>query len=248
MHGKTDPAARKKKAAFSVDLDALTPDETRQMVQDLRTHQIELEMQNEELRLAQAELDASRARYFDFYDLAPVGYVTVNESGLIQDANLTFSRLLGVDRRALVKQPLSRFILTDDRDINYLHRKQVFSTGEQHTSELRLLRMDGTPFWGHLAAIAAEDANGDPVCRIVVSDITERKATEEALREIQRMESIRELSSGIAHDYLNLLGIMMENASLAQTQLPLHHPARVYIEKALAAMERAAELHKQMPA
>ena len=68
-------------------------------------------MQNEELRRTQEELEASRARYFDLYDLAPVGYFTLSEQGLILEANLTAARLLGVARGALVKQPLSRFIL-----------------------------------------------------------------------------------------------------------------------------------------
>ncbi len=101
-------------------------------------HQIELEMQNEELRRPQAELDAARARYFDLYDLAPVGYCTLSEKGLILEANLTAATLLGVARGALVKQPISRFILKEDQDIYYLHRKQLFETGEPQTCELRI--------------------------------------------------------------------------------------------------------------
>ena len=79
------------------------------MLHDLRVHQIELEMQNEELRRTQADLEASRARYFDLYDLAPVGYFTISERGLILEANLTAATLLGVARGALIKQPLTRF-------------------------------------------------------------------------------------------------------------------------------------------
>ena len=100
-------------------------------------HQIELEMQNEELRRAQVELDAARARYFDLYDLAPVGYCTVSEEGLILEANLTAATLLGVARGALVKQPLTRFILTEDQDIYYLHRKQLFETTGGRTAGVR---------------------------------------------------------------------------------------------------------------
>jgi PAS domain-containing protein len=68
-------------------------------------HQIELEMQNEELRRVQVELDDARARYFDLYDLAPVGYCTISEKSLIQGANLTTTALLDVSRSTLVKQP-----------------------------------------------------------------------------------------------------------------------------------------------
>jgi len=61
----------------------------KQVLHDLRAHQIELETQNEELRRVQSELEVSRERYFDLYDLAPVGYVTLNEQGSILEANLT---------------------------------------------------------------------------------------------------------------------------------------------------------------
>ena len=70
-----------------------------------------------------AQLDAARARYFDLYDLAPVGYVTVSEQGLILEANLTATTLLSVSRGKLMNQLLTRFILKEDQDIYYLHRK-----------------------------------------------------------------------------------------------------------------------------
>jgi len=63
---------------------------------ELRVHQIELEMQNRELHRTQGELEAARARYFDLYDLAPVGYLTVSKNGLILEANFTAATLLGV--------------------------------------------------------------------------------------------------------------------------------------------------------
>ena len=118
------------------------------MLHELRVHQIELEMQNEELRRAQAELGAARARYFDLYDLAPVGYVTVSEKGLILEANLTAATLLGVARGSLIKRPMSKFILKEDHDIYYLHRKKLFETREPQECELRMGKEDGTVFWG----------------------------------------------------------------------------------------------------
>src|SRR5512140_3177968 len=107
------------------NLDALSPEEMRRTFHELRVHQIELELQNEELRQAQAELDAARARYFDLYNLAPVGYCTVSEQGLILEANLTAAALLGVARTDLVQRPLTSFILPEDQDIYYLYRKQL---------------------------------------------------------------------------------------------------------------------------
>ncbi|MFA6291080.1 MAG: PAS domain S-box protein [Victivallales bacterium] len=164
------------------NLNAMTPEETQCLIHELRVHQIELEMQNEELRRVQTELDTARERYFDLYELAPVGYCTISEQGLILEANLTAATLLGVPRGALVKQLLTRFILKEDQDIHYLHRKQLFEDGEPQTWDLRMLKNDGTIFWGHLVAAAAQATYGSPVCLIAISDITKRKQVEEALR------------------------------------------------------------------
>ena len=158
-----------------------------QVEEKLRTHQIELELQNEELRRTHAALDATRARYFDLYDLAPVSYVTVSETGLILEANLSAATLLGVVRGALATQPIfSHFILKEDQDIYYRHRQQLFATGAPQACELRMVKKDGTLYWVHLAASiaqepstsAAQTASGAPVCRIVLSDISTRKQVE----------------------------------------------------------------------
>lgn len=98
-------------------------EEIRLMLHELQVHQVELEMQNQELRRAQAELDAARIRYFELYDLAPVGYISLNQNGLIVEVNLTVATLLGFERGALAMQPMSRYIHQEDQDIYYLHRK-----------------------------------------------------------------------------------------------------------------------------
>ncbi|MDP3098094.1 MAG: PAS domain S-box protein [Syntrophales bacterium] len=191
LRRRAEGIARGKTFRIPENMESLSIEATRQMLHELRVHQIELEMQNEELRRAQEELNAARARYFDLYDLAPVGYFTLSEKGLILEANLTAATLLGVARGALVKQPIFRFLLPEDQDIYYRHRTQLFEThlassgqaGEPQACELRLVKTDGTAFWGHLAATAAQDADGAPVCRVVLSDITDRKQAEEALRE-----------------------------------------------------------------
>jgi diguanylate cyclase (GGDEF)-like protein/PAS domain S-box-containing protein len=153
------------------------------MFHDLRVHQAELEMQNEELRQAQAALDTARARYFDFYDLAPVGYLSVNARGLIEQANLATATLLGMARGALIKQPISHFILKADQEIFYLYRQQIIDTGQHQPCELRMTKADGTPFCGQLESIAVPNEAGAPTLRIVLSDFSERKRDEMALRE-----------------------------------------------------------------
>jgi PAS domain S-box-containing protein len=144
------------------------------------------------LRSAQAEIEAGRARYFDLYDLAPVGYVTVGEKGLVLEANLTAAALLGVNRAALVRQPLTRFILKKDQDLFYLLRKRLAegAGGQAHslqTCELRMLKPDGSYFWAQLDATAAEGPDGAPAYRVVLSDITERRERQQHVELLVRM-------------------------------------------------------------
>jgi PAS domain S-box-containing protein len=156
--------------------------DTQRLVHELQVHQTELEMQNEELRRAQHELEVSREKYFDFYDLAPVGYLTLNEPGLILEANLTAARLMGVARTDLLQQPLTRFILREDLDIFHQHRQQLFETRAPQSYELRLTRPGGAPFWVRGEAILAQDhATAAPVCRMTFSDITTLKQADETL-------------------------------------------------------------------
>jgi PAS domain S-box-containing protein len=204
LRRRAEENVREKAAQSPRNLDALSPAETGRIMYELQVHQIELEMQNEELRRAQAELEKSRERYFSLYDLAPVGYVTVSETGLILEANLTAATLLGVARGDLVKQPISLFILKEDQDIYYLHRKRLFETGQPQMCEIRMLKKEGTPFWAHLEAAAAQEADSAPICRVILSDISERKQIEakkveiEALRQINQAKS--ELLANVSHE------------------------------------------------
>jgi diguanylate cyclase (GGDEF)-like protein/PAS domain S-box-containing protein len=168
---------------------APSPEAARQLLHDLQVHQIELEMQNEELRRTHTALEASRSHYFDFYDLASVGYCTVTEKGLIKEVNLTTCALLNVPRNQLIKQPIGKFIFNDDQSIYYGLRHRLRDSGESLSCELRLLQRDDTPFWAHLVVSAVQDDDGVTELRMVLSDITERKQAEQALRESESFKS-----------------------------------------------------------
>jgi PAS domain S-box-containing protein len=185
----------------------LPPEAARRALHELRVHQIELEMQNEELRRVQTELEESRARYFDLYDLAPVGYLTLDDKGIILEANLTAARLLGVPRGDLVKQPLSKFILPEDQDTHYRRRRLLLEKGAPQSWELRLLRKDSELFWARIEATTAQNADGASVWRAAVSDITENKRAERLIQ--AHSDELHEFAYALTHDVQEPLGTVL---------------------------------------
>jgi PAS domain S-box-containing protein len=145
----------------------------------LRINQIELQTQNEQLRQTQEELEAARAKYFDLYNLAPVGYFTISGQGLVLEANLKAANLLGIERGLLVNTPFTRLIATEDQDTYYLFRKRLFETGDPQTLEVNMARQDGSLFWALMEATVTEDTQSAVTTyHAVISDITERKQAE----------------------------------------------------------------------
>ncbi len=184
----------------------LTPEAAQALLHELQVHQIELEMQNDELRRAQLGLEASRARYFDLYDLAPVGYCTLDEAGLILEANLTAATLLGVPRSALVKRALMRFIARTDQDIYFLCLKKLTETHQPQSCELQLLTPDSATFWASLS-VSEGEREGVAVQRVMVSDISKRKLLDQALQaanaELERARSVAEKASLAKSEFLS---------------------------------------------
>lgn len=185
----------------------ISPLTSRQLVHELRVHQIELELQNEELRRMQLELAEARSRYFDLYDLAPVGYCTVSEADLILEANLTGGSLLGLPRGALVGKRVQSFLWAADQDVYYLHRKRLFDTRLPQSCEVRLLRSDGTTFWSLLRSTLDTGTSATALHRLVLTDISERKELDRALREknleLQRTTALAERANQAKSDFLS---------------------------------------------
>jgi PAS domain S-box-containing protein len=234
------------------NIEALSIEEIRQVLHELRVHQIELEVQNVQLRTTQEELEVIRAHYFDLYDIAPVGYCTLSEKGLILEANLTTVNLLGVPKSSLVRQPFTRFILNEDQSLYYLHSKQFLETGKLHACELRMVKKDGTAFWVRLEMSAARNADGAPVSRLVISDITERKQAEmeknleSQNRQLKKAESLGRMAGAIAHHFNNQLYVVIGNLELVMNDLPLGSDERERLIDAMKASHRAADVSRLM--
>lgn len=186
--------------------DALSNDTMRKMLHELQVHQIELEMQNEELRQTQLELDGARARYFDLYDLAPVGYCTVSGPGLILEANFTAAAMLELVRSDLIHKPVSRFIVRADQDAYYRCRQALLNTGASQSCELQMVKRNGDPFWVHLQMSAAQDTAGAAVQRMVLSDVSQRHQLDLALQaknsELEVARSVADRANQAKSDFL----------------------------------------------
>jgi len=166
------------------DVAAMPVKDVQQLVHELQVHQIELEMQNEELRRTQVELEAARDRYVDLYDFSPVGHLTLDTHGTIVEANLRSGTLLGINRKELIGQPLARFFDSDDQDSFRRHYHDVLKTGTQQSCELRLRKNVGACYWVYLKSLAMLEEPGRIThWRTALLDVSDRKSAELALRE-----------------------------------------------------------------
>lgn len=163
------------------------------LLHELQVHQIELELQNEALRQSHLALDSARARYFDLYDLAPMGYVTLGANDLIVEANLTAATMLGVLRSALVQRPLHTFVVKDDQDSFYLLCRQLRETGAPQSRQLRVTSRDGHLVWVHLMATVITTDSGAHELRIVLSDINAIKTLECRLDRLAHFDTLTQL-------------------------------------------------------
>jgi PAS domain S-box-containing protein len=181
--------------------DKIPPVDVQNVVHELEVHQIELEMQNEELRLTQQELSASREKYFDLYDLAPVGYVSLNEKGIIVEANLTAAVLFGEERSRLLRQPLIRFIDKEDWQAYHICHKELLQTHAKQVCELRITRKDDNPSCVRVDISTTQGPDGTTGFRAVIIDISEGKRLDDALKQSEkRYHSLFEnMLEGCAH-------------------------------------------------
>jgi PAS domain S-box-containing protein len=161
----------------------VTPEDAQLLFHELRVHQVELELQNEELRRAQLELEAARERYFDLYDMAPVGYCTVDDKGLIVEANLTAATLLGVSRVSLVKRQILRFMPRPQQFIYLQSCQRALASEQTQTGELQLLKDNGAVIWVSLSVNASKSQAGVATWRVMFRDITVKVQLTQQLEE-----------------------------------------------------------------
>lgn len=171
-------------AGHPSDVPEVAVEDVRRLVHELDTYQVELELQNEDLRHAQEELEHARQKYTDLYEFAPAAYLTITATGLIDEANLTAAEMLGVERAGLLGQPFSAFILLADQDIFYRHRQELLAIKDKQAYELRLQKQDGTVFHAQVETVIRSEMNGQGgQFRAILTDISPLKWAEEKLQE-----------------------------------------------------------------
>jgi PAS domain S-box-containing protein len=162
-------------------------DDHEKVLAELRVHQVELEMQNEQLRRTQQELEASRHKYADLYDFAPIGYFSLDKNGIVTEANYTGCQMLGVEKSRLINKPFHSFVAKNSQNQYYLHRKAAMTPGPGQTCEITIVRKGGEKFEARLDSIPVLN-DGEHVvgCRVAVIDITQRKEAEQALQRSEK--------------------------------------------------------------
>jgi len=246
-------------ASWPPDMPELTDDAARRLVHELQVHQIELEIQNEELRRLMAELEQSRNQFFRLFHRAPMGYVVLDEVGLIHEVNETFCQMVNQSRHPLMGRPFADFLNSEDRGVFLGRYRALFHRPAGKILEARIQCTQAPAFYAQLeGAILEMPLSGPreqeaPLLMLAVTDITARKAAEEQrllmeqqMRQTQKLESLGVLAGGIAHDFNNLLTIILGNASLALDELPAISSARDSLRAIEKTALRAAELCRQM--
>ena len=191
--------------------------DTERLVHELQVHGIELEMQNEELRLARDAMEAGLEKYSDLYDFAPVAYLTLDREGKVREVNLTATALFGIERSRLIGWSLGLSLPADDQAVLTAFLGRTFQSRTRHFCEVTLLRT-GKPRTP-VRIEAAATASGRE-CRAAMTDITESRRAERYRSILSRLEAAGSLAGGLAHDYGDLLATIQLNLELAQTLIP----------------------------
>ncbi|HPE71983.1 MAG TPA: ATP-binding protein, partial [Candidatus Competibacter sp.] len=237
----------------------LSIEQIRKLVHELQVHQIELELQNEELRRLMTELEQSRNQFSILFHQAPIGYLALDDVGLIHEANETFCRMVDRNRNQLLGTPFADCLEGDDRSVFLSRYRAFFKNPIGKNLEALIPSGPDAAFHAHMEgtiiaiSLGRPQRDNHPLLLLTITDISERKRAEERrlqlerqMQQTQKLESLGVLAGGIAHDFNNLLTIILGNTSLALDDLPPLSPAGESLLTIEKTSLRAAELCRQI--
>lgn len=234
---------------------ATSLEDVQRLLHELQIYQTELELQNDELRRTQLELIASRDRFSDLYDFAPVGYLTVSSKGQVIAANLVAAELLQVTRKKLVGSFFSRYISDDNSGLLYHHYKSAAASDRSEVGEFRLADDDSRPVKDIRVTSVRDRTNSDDSheLRLAITEITQQKISDEKLKALQekvrktaRLNDLGVIAGGVAHDFNNLLTPMLGYAQLSARLIDADSPVHKYVGGIERAAKEATEICRNM--
>ena len=233
-------------------------DALEQIIHELQVHQIELELQNEELRSTRNDLEESRLRYMNLYHNAPVGYVVLDSAGGIREVNATFAEMVRRDRAYILGKPFGEFIHPADRGIFFARAKTFLKNPQGKNLELRIHADDPEPCHVSLKGTlvprkTSQEQPEDDELLLTITDITDLKRLEQdnlllqkQLTSKEKEESLGRMAGAIAHHYNNLLFVILGNIELALGQASYDELLTQSLMQAMEGTNRAAEISSRM--
>ena len=241
--------------------DSAEPDkegEDAKLLHELQVHQIELELQNEELRKSQSALEESRSRYSDLYHHAPVGYVILSQVGIIKESNTTFARMVGAEYQELHGRAFADLLLPEDQGIFRARLRGLFKQPTDKHIEVRLATGSRTFLDVDLTAIpqpcldSSTKGSSDQLL-MTVTDISPRKKLEQdrislqsQINQLAKEASLSRMAGAVAHNFNNMLAVVLGNLELALEMLPQGEDPIKELLDAQKAGRRAADIGSLM--
>jgi transcriptional regulator with PAS, ATPase and Fis domain len=208
-----DRATAQLKKQKSEEYTVFSEIETQKIIHELQVHKIELEMQNEELKIAKEEAEKATQKYTDLYNFAPSGYMTLSKKGSIVELNFSAAMLLGNEIKYLTNKNFIDFLSPETRTLFSLFLNTLFIEKAKETCEVVLMVKNSLPVYAHVDGIVL---GNNEQCYLTITDTTKEKVAENTIKESQRLRIIGEMASGIAHDFNNSLQVMLSSLNIVR--------------------------------